>query len=98
MQTAEKDVLLVGAREIARELGWRMPDGSWNTRRVYHVGEKRPPYREQAGYRPKYQSVTAVAEPVWRKTNIEARLAFTRQKNLPPTVDPQGATSERGPP
>lgn len=37
---AVSDELLVGAKAIAKELGWRRADGAWNVRRVYHVFEK----------------------------------------------------------
>ncbi len=34
--------LLIGAQAIARFLGWKSTDGQgWNTRRVYHVAERR---------------------------------------------------------
>jgi len=31
------DDLITGAEQIARELQWKMKDGRWNRRRVYHL-------------------------------------------------------------
>lgn len=31
------DDLITGAEQIARELKWKMKDGRWNRRRVYHL-------------------------------------------------------------
>lgn len=31
------DDLITGAEQIARELHWKMKDGRWNRRRVYHL-------------------------------------------------------------
>lgn len=42
---AEKELslgedLITGAEQIARELQWKMKDGRWNRRRVYHLAAK----------------------------------------------------------
>lgn len=34
------DDLIIGAEQIARELHWKMKDGRWNRRRVYHLASK----------------------------------------------------------
>lgn len=34
------DDLITGAEQIARELHWKMKDGRWNRRRVYHLASK----------------------------------------------------------
>ena len=34
------DDLITGAEQIARELQWKMKDGRWNRRRVYHLASQ----------------------------------------------------------
>ena len=34
------DDLITGAEQIARELQWKMKDGRWNRRRVYHLAAR----------------------------------------------------------
>mgnify|MGYP001440523050 CR=1 FL=1 len=66
------DDLLDGVVAIARELGWKKPNGQWNVRRVYHARETGAlPIRKDKGLR-LYAFKSELRETLARQCSLPA--------------------------